>query len=113
MKQMEQIKKQADFINLSFGLESSATLWNIVFEGFDQEVILISRFEGKDLAAIRILLRFGIILKEKYKDCQIEFTNLGLTIKKQFPKNDISLIREWSELMYDIREEMTSLIKNQ
>jgi len=101
---MEQIRKQADFIKLSFGLESNSSLWNIVFEGFDQEVVLVSRFEGKDLEVIKILLRFGAILKKKYSDCQIEFTNSGLAIKKKFPKNDISLIREWSELMYDIRE---------
>jgi hypothetical protein len=108
---MGQINRQADFINLSFSLESNASLWNIVFEGFDQEVILISKFEGRDIEAIKMLIRFGTILKEKYKDCQVEFTNSGLKIRKKFPKNDIPLIREWSELMYDIRREMTALMK--
>lgn len=109
---MGQTKKQADFIKLSFALESSSTLWNIVFEGFDQEIVLVSRFEGKELEAIKVLIRFGTILRRKHEDCQVEFTSSGLMIKKNFPKNDIALIREWSELMYDVREEMSGLIKN-
>jgi hypothetical protein len=102
--------KQSDFIDLSFSLESQAPLWNIVFEGFDQEVVLVSRFEGKYVEAIRILYRFGAILEEKYKDCEVEPTSSGLVIKKRFPTNDLSLIREWTELMYKIREEMTELV---
>jgi len=110
--QMSQTKqlKQSDFINLSFSLESQASLWNIVFEGFDQEVVLISRFEGKYLEAIRILYKFGAIIEKNYKDCQVEPTGSGLLIKKKLPTNDLSLIREWTELMHNIREEMTSLV---
>lgn len=110
MRQMGIINKQFNFVTLSFDLDSNSTLWNIVFEGFDQEVVLVSKFEGRDLEAIKILLRFGDILRQKYKDCQVEFTGSGLAIKKKFPKNDLSVIRKWSELMYDVREEMSSLV---
>lgn len=108
--QMKQPNKEVDFIRLSFGLDSNASLWNVVFEGFDQEVVLVSRFEGRELEAIRILYRFGAIIEKKYKDCQVEPTGSGLLIKKKLPTNDLSLIREWTELMCNIREEMTSLV---
>jgi hypothetical protein len=107
---MEQIKKQTDLINLSFGLESNASLWSIVFKGFDEEVIFISRFEGKDVEAIKILHKFGVILKGNYKDCQMELTHSGLVVKKTLPTNDLSIIREWAELMYNVREEMANLV---
>jgi len=107
---MGQIKIHMDLINLSFGLESNVSLWSIVFKGFDEEVVFISRFEGKDLEAIEILHRFGTILKGNYKDCEMEFTNLGLIVKKLLPTNDISIIRQWAELMYSVRGEMASLL---
>ena len=107
---MKQLNTQSNVIDLKFGLESQASLWNIVFEGFDQEVVLISRLEGKDIEAIRILYRFGAIVKDKYKDCQVEPTGLGLVIKKKLPTNDLAVIRQWTELMYSVREEMTSLV---
>ncbi|MGH7889727.1 MAG: hypothetical protein ACRENF_04170 [Thermodesulfobacteriota bacterium] len=107
---MKQPEKQADFIKLSFGLDSNASLWNVVFEGFDQEVVLVSRFEGREIEAIRILYRFGAIVGERYKDCQVKPTGSGLLIKKKLPTNDLSIIRQWTELMYSIREEMASLV---
>ncbi len=107
---MKQPEKQADFIKLSFGLDSNASLWNVVFEGFDQEVVLVSKFEGREIDAIRILYRFGAILGERYKDCQVKPTGSGLLIKKKLPTNDLSIIRQWTELMYSIREEMASLV---
>ena len=108
---MEEAQVNFDPVSLSFGLESNSTLWNIVFDGFDQETVLISRFEGKDPISIQILYRFGEIIKRDYPECQIEPINTGLSIKKHFPFNDISLIREWSELMGRVREEITGLIK--
>jgi hypothetical protein len=102
-----------DSIKLSFGLDSNASLWNVVFEGFDQEVVLVSRFEGKELDAIRILYRFGAIIEKKYKGCQVEPTGSGLLIKKKLPTNDLSMIREWTELMWTIREEMTGLVNKE
>jgi hypothetical protein len=102
--------KHLDLINLSFGLESNASLWSIVFKGFDEEVVLISRFDGKDIEAIDILHRFGTILKGNFKDYLIQFTSSGLIIKKVLPTNDVSIIRQWAELMYSVREEMTCLL---
>lgn len=108
---MVQAQVKFNPISLSFGLESNSTLWNIVFEGFDQEMVLISRFEGKDPISIEILYRFGEIIKRDYPDCQVEPIDTGLSIKKYFPFNDISFIREWSELMGKVREEIICLIK--
>ena len=108
---MVQIKAKFKPITLSFGLESNSTLWNIVFDGFDQEIVLISRFEGKDTRSIEILYKFGEITRTKYPDCQVEPIDKGLSIKKSFLNNDISLIREWSELMCNIREEILSIMK--
>ena len=107
------VQAQAKFnpITLSFGLESNSTLWNIVFDGFDQEIVLISRFEGKDLISIELLYKFGEIIRRKYSDCKVEPIDTGLSIKKYFPFNDIALIREWSELMGKVREEIICLIK--
>jgi hypothetical protein len=101
----------SNLIKLSFGLESSASLWNIVFEGFDQDVILISKFEGKDLKSRDLLNRFAQILKKKYPGCVVEPIESGLSIKKSFPINNISVVRAWSDLMASIREEMLSLIE--
>jgi len=112
--QMERIRKHVDLINLSFALESNASLWSIVFKGFDEEVVLISRFEGKDIEAIKILHRFGTIINNgNYKDCQMEFTSSGFIVKKTLLTNDISIIRQWAELMYSVREEMASLLSTQ
>lgn len=105
-----EIGDNSKLVRLSFGLESSASLWNIVFEGFDQDVILIARFEGKDLKSKHLLNRFGYILNKKYPDCVIDPTGSGLSIKKSFPTYDISIIREWSVLMNNIREEIIGLI---
>jgi hypothetical protein len=107
---MGQINKRMDLINLSFGLESNASLWSIVFKGFDEEVVLISRFEGKDIETIEILHRFGTMLKGNYRDYQMELTSSGLIVKKTLPTNDVSIIRQWAELMCSVREEMTSLM---
>ncbi|MFQ5786556.1 MAG: hypothetical protein ACE5H1_01110 [Thermodesulfobacteriota bacterium] len=108
---MEEILDKSCPIKLSFGMESSSSLWNIVFEGFDQDVVLISRFEGNDLEAINLLCRFGNILRKNYPSCIVEASKSGLSIKKKFPKNDLSKISEWSELMKNIREQIVLLIR--
>lgn len=100
----------SDLIKLSFGVESSAGLWNIIFEGFDQDITLVSRFEGRDPKSRDLLKRFARILKKKYPGCLVEPAESGLSIKKSFPKNDISEVRAWSDLMTSVREEMLNLI---
>ncbi|MFI5322860.1 MAG: hypothetical protein ACHQ6U_04875 [Thermodesulfobacteriota bacterium] len=97
-------------IELTFGMESSASLWNVIFEGFDQEVILVSRFVGKDTSAINTLYKFGNILGKEYKDCYVKMTFTGIEIKKPLPKNDFSLVNEWTGLMENVREEIAKFI---
>lgn len=105
-----QIGNSSNLVKLTFGLESSASLWNIVFEGFDQDVVVIARFEGQDLRSKDLLNRFGSILTKRYPDCVIDPTGSGLSIKKSFPIYDTSIIREWSALMNSIREEIIGLV---
>ena len=100
--------KNSDLIDLSFAMESSASLWNIIFEGFDQEVVLVSRFVGKDLSTIRTLYRFGAILSEKYKDCKVEIKSTGIVIRKPLPENNYPRVYEWTELMRSVRDEMSN-----
>ncbi len=109
---MDQIGNNSNLIKLSFGLESTATLWNTVFEGFDQDVVLIARFEGKDPKSKALLNRFGYIIRKKDPGCVIDPTGSGLSIRKSFPMNDISIMREWSMLMNSVRDEIIRLIES-
>ncbi len=97
-------------IVLSFGMESSASLWNIIFEGFDQEVVLVSRFSGTDDRVVSTLYEFGDMIGKSYKDCKVKTTRTGIEIKKPLPRNDVSLVNEWTCLMESIRDEMTKFI---
>ena len=97
-------------IALSFGMESSASLWNIIFEGFDQEVVLVSRFSGTDDRVVVTLYEFGDIIGKNYKDCKVRATRTGIEIRKPLPGNDVSLVNEWTGLMESIRDEITKFI---
>jgi hypothetical protein len=97
-------------IDLTFWMESSASLWNVIFEGFDQEVVLVSRFSGNDSSATNTLYKFGNIIGKQYKDCCVKTTGTGIEIKKYLPKNDSSLVNEWTGLMENIREEITKFL---
>jgi hypothetical protein len=101
---------EPEFIALTFGMESSASLWNVIFEGFDQEVVLVSRFAGRDERIVSALYEFGDIIGRNYKDCKVRATRTGIEIKKPLPGNDVSLVNEWTGLMENIREEMTKFI---
>ncbi|MCI0454143.1 MAG: hypothetical protein L0Y68_04010 [Candidatus Dadabacteria bacterium] len=107
---MDKVKPMLDSVDLSFGLESSATLWNVVFKGFDEEVTLVSRFDGKEGESIKAIHKFGNLLRGDYDNFQVELTNSGILIKKTLPTNDISTIRKWSELMHSIKDEMASIL---
>jgi hypothetical protein len=107
---MQRDADRPELIALTFGMESSASLWNVVFEGFDQEVVLVSRFAGRDDRAVHTLYEFGDIIGRKYKDCKVKATRTGIEIKKPFPGNDASLVNEWTDLMESIREEMSKFI---
>ena len=107
---MPQYTDGHELIALTFGMESSASLWNVIFEGFDQEVVLVSKFSGRDDRVVSTLYEFGDIIGRNYKDCKVRTTLTGIEIKKPFPRNDVSLVNEWTGLMESIREEMTKFI---
>ena len=108
---MDRVKPHFNLVDLSFGLESNTSLWSIVFKGFDEDVTLISRFEGREKEGIKTLQRFGTILIGNYDNFQVELTNSGIVIKKTLPTNDLSSIREWSELMHNLKEEVVNIIE--
>jgi len=101
---------EPELIALTFGMESSASLWNVIFEGFDQEVVLVSKFSGSDDRVVNTLYEFGDIIGRNYKDCKVRATRTGIEIKKPLPGYEVSLVNEWTGLMESIREEMTKFI---
>lgn len=109
---MQNEADQPDLIDLSFSMESSGTLWNVIFEGFDQEVVLVSKFTSHDSKTINALYRFGYLIFERYKDCKVEPKESGIEIRKSLPENDFELVDEWTRLMENVREEMLNLVPN-
>jgi len=93
-------------------MESSASLWNIIFEGFDQEVVLVSKFTGREPKAINTLYRFGFLICERYEDCKVEPKDWGIEIRKSLPENDFDVVSEWTDLMESVREEMATFMPN-
>ncbi len=98
-----------DSVNLSFSIESRGTLWNIIFEGFDQEVVLITNFYGETTNTIGILHNFANLIDNNFKDCFIGTTDKGLVIKKYLPTNDSSQINKWENLMFSLRDNIRSI----
>lgn len=105
-----QKEEPPDLIDLKFSMESSGTLWNVIFEGFDQEVVLVSKFTGHDSRSVRALYRFGFLVCERYKDCKVQPKESGIEIRKSLPENDFELVDEWTRLMESVRDEITSLV---
>ena len=99
-----------DLIDLKFSMESSGTLWNVIFEGFDQEVVLVSKFTGHDSRSVKALYRFGFLVCERYKYCKVQPKDSGIEIRKSLPENDFELVGEWTRLMESVRDEMTSFV---
>lgn len=108
----EKIKggKDPESIILSFHMESSATLWNRIFEGFSSEMVLVSRFEGKDRKALEILYRFGSIVAERYGKCAVEPRVYGIVIKKDVSDESEEMINEWMDLMRRLRHEIIGVL---
>jgi hypothetical protein len=104
---MEKDISQSESIDLSFAMEASSSLWNLIFEGFDQEVTLVSKFVGNDPGAVNKLYKFADILSKRYKDCRVEVKDRGIVIKKLLPENDLSLVNQWTDLMQSMRREMS------
>lgn len=109
---MQKDTENPELIDLTFSMESSGTLWNVIFEGFDQEVVLVSRFTSTDSKTINTLYRFGYLIFERYKDCKVAPNDSGIEIRKSLPENDFELVDEWTRLMENVREEMLNLAPN-
>jgi len=101
--------KNPNPIKLSFTLDSNATLWNVIFEGFDQDITLVSKFVGNDQNSVRTLYEFGNILKDKNKIFKVEIINTGITIKTYLPRNDKNLVEMWTKYMNYIMEEIVNI----
>ena len=57
------MEKKSERIDLKFGLTAPVTMWNLLYEGMEQNVNLRSTFKGKDEESIDALIKFGEILK--------------------------------------------------
>ena len=103
-------EKDPESIILSFHMESSATLWNRIFEGFSSEMVLVSRFEGKDRKALEILYRFGSMIAERYAKCVVEPRVYGIVIKKDVSDETEETVNEWMDLMRRLHHEIIGVL---
>ena len=91
-------------------MESSATLWNRIFEGFSSEMILVSRFEGKTRKALQTLYEFGSKVEEKCGLCTVEARSYGIVIKKDVSDEEDETVTEWMDLMKKLRCEISRFL---
>ena len=103
---MDKQTAQKELIDLSFSMESGVGLWNLIFEGFDQEVTLVSKFTGRDRGAVETLYKFGSIVHDRYKGCRVDLKKTGIEIRQSLPENDTEVVNEWTDLMTSVQEEM-------
>ena len=96
-------------INLNFAMESSSSLWNRIFEGFDQDSTIVSRFESETPEIKKLLYKFGKIVKQRYKNCTVEYKLYGIVIKKTVEDSNINFTEEWINLMQSLRDEISNL----
>ena len=52
-------------IEIKFGLTAPGSMWNLLYEGMEQNINLRTTFKGKDEESIEVLIRFGEILRKK------------------------------------------------
>lgn len=97
-------------IDLSFHLESTATLWNRIFEGFESDVTLVSRFETKDKKSLQLLYRFGSMIQKKFTNCKVEPKSYGIVIIRDIDEDQKEFISEWINLMKSLKCEITDCI---
>lgn len=96
-------------VNLTFAIESSAGLWNKIFEGFDQDTVLTSRFEGDSPRTIEVLYKLGSLVKDKYNNCSVETRDYGIIIKRKIDDKDQELVNDWMDLMKRVKSEIINL----
>ena len=102
---------RSSHIDLRFTVDADCSLWNVVFEGFDEEVDLTTFFTAKTPHAQRVLWSFGGILKSKHRGCRVNLGADGIAISKTMSIRDQVLVRDWVELMYCVLEEMAALLE--
>ena len=68
-------------IDLRFALTAPGTMWNLLYEGMEQNVNLRSTFKGKDEESVEALIKFGEILRRK-KDYDISITSNSINLYK-------------------------------
>lgn len=98
-------------IDLRFTFEADCSLWNVVFEGFDEEADLTTVFTARNRRAQRVLHSFGGILKSKHEGCRVSLVAEGISIAKSMNIRDKAHVRDWVELMYSILGEMTEILR--
>ena len=100
------MKKKKDRIDLRFALIGPGTMWNLLYEGMNQDVNLRSIFKGKDEESIEALIKFGEILKKK-NDYDINIKEDGIEINNMININDFE---KWTNLMNKLKEEIVKMI---
>ena len=102
--------KDPESIVLSFHMESSATLWNRIFEGFSSEMVLVSRFEGKNRKSLEVLYRFGSMVAERHGECAVEPRVYGIVIKKDVSGETEETVNGWMDLMRRLHREIIGVL---
>ena len=102
--------KDPESIVLSFHMESSATLWNRIFEGFSSEMVLVSRFEGRDRKALEVLYRFASMVAERHGECAVEPKVYGIVIKKDVSDETEETVNGWMDLMRRLHREIIGVL---
>lgn len=97
-------------LEIKFSVESSSSLWSVVFTGFDESAILKSEFRGASKNAVDVLHRFGGILKGKGEGLRVEFFESGISIAKTHTLKDKKGMEAWISLMERIKEEIASML---
>tara|TARA_Y100001936_G_scaffold42893_1_gene41684 strand:- start:4258 stop:4569 length:312 start_codon:yes stop_codon:yes gene_type:complete len=103
------MKKKKDRIDLRFALIGPGTMWNLLYEGMNQDVNLRSIFKGKDEESIEALIKFGEILKKK-NDYDINIKEDGIEINNMININDFENGEKWTNLMNKLKEEIVKMI---
>ena len=103
------MEKKSERIDLKFGLTAPGTMWNLLYEGMEQNVNLRSTFKGKDEESIDALIKFGEILRRK-QDYDISIVSNGIEINKVLPINDFKAGEQWTALMTKLKDEITKMI---
>ena len=103
------MKKKKDRIDLRFALIGPGTMWNLLYEGMNQDVNLRSIFKGKDEESIEALIKFGEILKKK-NDYDINIKEDVIEINNMININDFENGEKWTNLMNKLKEEIVKMI---